>query len=36
MRGTFGILDSDRPDIRREYFRGHWLDRKMLKLLIAN
>jgi endoglucanase len=36
LRGTFGILDNDRSDIPREYFRGHWLDRKMLELLIAN
>jgi endoglucanase len=36
LRGTFGILDSERPDVPREYFRGHWLDRKMLELLIAN
>lgn len=36
LRGPFGILDSDRRDVPREYFRGHWLDRKMLELLIAN
>ena len=36
LRGAFGILDSERPDVPREYFRGHRLDRKMLELLIAN
>jgi endoglucanase len=36
LRGPFGILDSDRPDVPLEYFRDHWLDRKMLELLIAN
>lgn len=36
LRGTFGLLDSDRPDVRPEYFHGHRLDRKMLELLIAN
>ena len=36
LRGPFGILDNDRSDVRREYFRGHLLDRQMLELLIAN
>jgi len=33
FRGGFGILDSDRPDVKYEQFRGHKLDRKMLELL---
>jgi endoglucanase len=36
MRGAFGILDSNRTDVRYEDFRGHKLDRKMLELLAAN
>ena len=33
LRGTFGILDSGRRDVRYEDFNGHKLDRKMLELL---
>ncbi len=33
LRGTFGILDSNRSDVRYEDFRGHKLDRRMLELL---
>lgn len=33
LRGTFGILDSGRKDVRYEDFNGHKLDRKMLELL---
>ena len=33
FRGTFGILDSGRKDVKYEDFRGHKLDRKMLELL---
>jgi endoglucanase len=33
LRGSFGILDSDRRDVAYEDFRGHKLDRKMLELL---
>ncbi len=33
--GPFGILDSGRPDVRYENFRGHKLDRAMLELLQA-
>lgn len=33
LRGSFGILDSDRKDVAYEDFRGHKLDRKMLDLL---
>ena len=34
LRGTFGILDSDRKDVAYEDFNGHKLDRKMLELLM--
>jgi len=33
LRGSFGILDSDRKDITYENFHGHKLDRKLLNLL---
>lgn len=33
FRGSFGILDSERPDVEYEEFRGHKLDRQMLELL---
>ncbi len=33
FRGTFGILDSERADVRYEEFHGHKLDRRMLDLL---
>ena len=33
LRGSFGILDSERADVEYEEFRGHKLDRKMLDLL---
>ncbi|MGN0846475.1 MAG: cellulase family glycosylhydrolase [Kiritimatiellia bacterium] len=33
LRGSFGILDSERTDVEYENFRGHKLDRKMLELL---
>lgn len=36
FRGGFGILDSGRPDVAYEDFRGHKLDRKLLELLRAN
>ncbi len=35
FRGSFGILDSGREDVKYEDFRGHKLDRKMLTLLQA-
>ena len=35
LRGTFGILDSERTDVRYENFRGHKLDRALLELLRA-
>ncbi len=33
FRGSFGILDSNRADVKYEDFRGHKLDRKMLELI---
>ncbi len=33
FRGSFGILDSGRKDVKYEDFHGHKLDRKLLKLL---
>jgi hypothetical protein len=33
FRGSFGVLDSDRTDVRYEDFEGHKLDRKLLDLL---
>jgi endoglucanase len=33
LRGTFGVLDSERQDVAYEDFKGHKLDRKMLELL---
>ncbi len=33
FRGSFGILDSGRPDVAYEDFHGHKLDRKLLTLL---
>ncbi len=35
LRGSFGVLDSERADVRYEAFRGHQLDRRMLELLRA-
>lgn len=36
FRGSFGILDSNRQDVKYEEFRGHKLDREMLELIRAN
>lgn len=33
LRGSFGVLDSEREDVQYEDFKGHKLDRKMLELL---
>lgn len=33
LRGSFGVMDSDRSDVNYELFRGHKLDRKMLEML---
>ncbi|MCG3150541.1 MAG: hypothetical protein PCFJNLEI_04027 [Verrucomicrobiae bacterium] len=36
FRGRFGILDSERTDVRYEDFEGHKLDRQFLQLLQEN
>jgi len=33
LRGSFGVLDSERADVAYEDFKGHKLDRAMLELL---
>jgi len=33
LRGSFGIVDSGREDVKYEDFHGHKLDRKLLELL---
>jgi endoglucanase len=33
LRGSFGVLDSQREDVNYEDFRGHKLDRRMLEVL---
>jgi endoglucanase len=33
LRGSFGVMDSERSDVQYEDFKGHKLDRKMLELL---
>lgn len=33
FRGGFGILDSQREDVKYENYKGHKLDRKMLELI---
>ena len=35
FRGSFGILDSNRADVKYEEFHGHKLDREMLELVRA-
>lgn len=35
LRGAFGVLDSDRADVKYESFQGHKLDAEMLKVLQA-
>ena len=35
LRGSFGVLNSGRTDVQYEEFRGHKLDREMLKVLQA-
>ena len=35
LRGSFGVLHSGRTDVNYEAFRGHQLDREMLKVLQA-
>ena len=36
LSGSFGIMDSNRPDVDYEDFHGHRLDRKMLGLLLKD
>ena len=33
LRGSFGVMDSERADVSYEDYKGHKLDRKMLELL---
>ena len=33
FRGSFGVMDSGRADVKYEDYRGHKLDRKMIELL---
>ncbi len=33
LRGSFGVMDSDRKDVQYENYKGHKLDRKMMELL---
>lgn len=33
LRGSFGVLDSERADVRYEDYKGHKLDRRMVELL---
>lgn len=33
LRGSFGVLDSERTDVAYEDYKGHKLDRKMLEVL---
>jgi hypothetical protein len=35
LRGTFGLVDSERADVQYEAYKGRKLDRKMLELLKA-
>ncbi len=36
FRGEFGILDSQRTDVRYESFHGHQLDRRLTEILLRN
>ena len=36
LRGAFGPIDSNRPDVEYEQSEGHQVDRKMVDLLVAN
>jgi endoglucanase len=33
LRGSFGVLDSERTDVKYESYKGHQLDRRMLDLM---
>jgi len=35
LRGSFGVMDSGRADVKYKEFRGHQLDREMLQVLQA-
>jgi endoglucanase len=35
LTGSFGVMDSDRPDVKYESYKGHQLDRAMLDVLRA-
>lgn len=35
LHGSFGVMDSQRADVKYESFRGHQLDREMLEVLRA-
>ncbi len=35
LKGAFGVLNSERRDVKYENYKGHQLDRKMLELLKA-
>ncbi|MBN2213769.1 MAG: cellulase family glycosylhydrolase [Bacteroidales bacterium] len=34
LKGDFGLLNSNREDVKYENFKGHLLDRKMLELIL--
>ena len=34
LKGDFGVLNSNRTDVRYENFKGHQLDRRMLELIM--
>jgi endoglucanase len=34
LRGTFGVMDSERADVKYEDYKGHKLDRQMLELVL--
>ncbi len=36
LKGTFGVLDSERSDVAYERYKRHLLDRKMLEMLQEN
>ena len=36
LHGSFGVLDSDRHDVKYESYKGHKLDRKMLDILLKH
>lgn len=33
LKGSFGVLDSERDDVKYEDFKNHKLDREMLELI---